>query len=58
MNRGSALRPSRNFSATPPCWNIADCPFEKRKQYTAFLAIGPFHRENGRIAAPGDGMAA
>ena len=23
-----------------PCWNIADCPFEKRKQCTAFMASG------------------
>ncbi len=23
-----------------PCWNIADCPFEKRKQCTAFLSSG------------------
>lgn len=21
-----------------PCWNITDCPFEKRKQCTAFMA--------------------
>lgn len=23
-----------------PCWNVADCPFEKRKQCTAFMASG------------------
>ncbi|MDA8165567.1 MAG: MerR family transcriptional regulator [Desulfobacteraceae bacterium] len=23
-----------------PCWNIADCPFEKRKECTAFLSNG------------------
>lgn len=23
-----------------PCWNIADCPFEKRKECTAFMANG------------------
>jgi MerR family transcriptional regulator/heat shock protein HspR len=23
-----------------PCWNIADCPFDKRKQCTAFMANG------------------
>jgi len=23
-----------------PCWNIADCPFDKRKQCTAFMASG------------------
>jgi len=23
-----------------PCWNITDCPFEKRKQCTAFMANG------------------
>jgi len=23
-----------------PCWNIADCPFEKRKECTAFMSNG------------------
>lgn len=23
-----------------PCWNISDCPFEQRKQCTAFMANG------------------
>jgi MerR family transcriptional regulator/heat shock protein HspR len=23
-----------------PCWNITDCPFEKRKQCTAFMCNG------------------
>ncbi|MHB8810081.1 MAG: MerR family transcriptional regulator [Desulfobulbaceae bacterium] len=23
-----------------PCWNIADCPFEQRKECTAFMANG------------------
>jgi MerR family transcriptional regulator/heat shock protein HspR len=23
-----------------PCWNITDCPFEQRKQCTAFMANG------------------
>jgi len=23
-----------------PCWNITDCPFDKRKQCTAFMANG------------------
>ena len=23
-----------------PCWNIAECPFEKRKQCTAFMSNG------------------
>ncbi len=23
-----------------PCWNITDCPFEKRKQCTAFMSNG------------------
>lgn len=23
-----------------PCWNIAECPFEKRKECTAFMACG------------------
>jgi MerR family transcriptional regulator/heat shock protein HspR len=23
-----------------PCWNISDCPFEKRKECTAFMSSG------------------
>lgn len=35
-----------------PCWNITDCPFEKRKQCTAFMANGlvPRKIEKQRIA--------
>lgn len=28
-----------------PCWNITDCPFEKRKQCTAFMSNGLIPRK-------------
>jgi MerR family transcriptional regulator, heat shock protein HspR len=28
-----------------PCWNIAECPFEQRKQCTAFMANGLLPRK-------------
>ena len=40
-----------------PCWNIAECPFEKRKQCTAFLANGlvprkiDLSKKSGGVAA-------
>ena len=39
-----------------PCWNITDCPFEKRKQCTAFMANGlvPRKIEKQRIASKQD----
>ena len=33
-----------------PCWNIADCPFEKRKECTAFMANGLLPRRLDAIA--------
>ena len=40
-----------------PCWNIAECSFEKRKQCTAFLANGlvprkiDLNKKSGGVAA-------
>ena len=31
-----------------PCWNIADCPFEKRKQCTAFMSNSMVPRKVNR----------
>jgi len=30
------------------CWNISDCPFEKRKSCTAFQASGRGHQQNSK----------
>ena len=35
-----------------PCWNIADCPFEKRRECTAFLSNGLAPRRSEK-AVPG-----
>lgn len=32
-----------------PCWNIADCPFEKRKECTAFMSNGLVPRKLGDV---------
>jgi len=34
-----------------PCWNIADCPLDKRKQCTAFLSSGLTPRKLDKGAA-------
>ena len=38
-----------------PCWNIAGCPFEKRKLCTAFLSSGLVPKKIDRLGGlPGD----
>ena len=32
-----------------PCWNIADCPFEKRKECTAFMSNGFVPRKMNEV---------
>ena len=32
-----------------PCWNIADCPFEKRKECTAFMSNGLVPRKMDEV---------
>ncbi len=42
-----------------PCWNIAECSFEKRKECTAFLASGLVPRKiNVQARRSGGGLAA
>ena len=37
---GISLAAVKKLLQYTPCWNITDCPFEKRKQCTAFLPNG------------------
>ncbi len=39
-NHGLSIAAIKKLLNYTPCWNIADCPFEKRKQCTAFMANG------------------
>lgn len=32
-----------------PCWNIADCPYEKRKECTAFMSNGLVPRKMDEV---------
>jgi MerR family transcriptional regulator, heat shock protein HspR len=43
-----------------PCWNIADCPFEKRKQCTAFMSnsLVPKKIDTPTDKKSGNGMVA
>ncbi|MFZ5775979.1 MAG: MerR family transcriptional regulator [Thermodesulfobacteriota bacterium] len=38
-----------------PCWNIAGCPFEKRKQCSAFLSSGLVPKKLDPPSLPGAG---
>lgn len=39
-DQGISITAIQKLLAYTPCWNIADCPFEKRKQCTAFMSCG------------------
>jgi MerR family transcriptional regulator/heat shock protein HspR len=42
-----------------PCWNVADCPMEKRKQCTAFMAGGlAYGKKDGEEHGFDGGLAA
>ncbi|MEN8139937.1 MAG: MerR family transcriptional regulator [Thermodesulfobacteriota bacterium] len=47
--QGFSIAAIKKLLQYTPCWNIADCPFDKRKQCTAFMANGLVPR---RIAVP------
>jgi MerR family transcriptional regulator/heat shock protein HspR len=38
--QGISIAAIKKLLKYTPCWNIADCPFEMRKQCTAFMANG------------------
>jgi MerR family transcriptional regulator, heat shock protein HspR len=37
-HNGISIAAIKKLLKYTPCWNIADCPFEKRKQCTAFMS--------------------
>jgi len=39
-NHGISIAAIKKLLNYTPCWNISDCPSEKRKQCTAFMANG------------------
>ncbi|MFP3983310.1 MAG: MerR family transcriptional regulator [Desulfurivibrionaceae bacterium] len=39
-DNGISIAAIKKLLLYTPCWNIADCPFEKRKECTAFMASG------------------
>jgi len=39
-DHGISIVAIQKLLAYTPCWNIADCPFEKRKLCTAFMSCG------------------
>lgn len=39
-DKGMSIAAIKKLLQYTPCWNITDCPFEKRKQCTAFMANG------------------
>lgn len=39
-SHGVSIAAVKKLLQYTPCWNITDCPFEKRKQCTAFMANG------------------
>ena len=38
--QGISIAAIKKLLQYTPCWNIAECPYEKRKQCTAFMASG------------------
>jgi len=56
---GISIAAIKKLLCYTPCWNIADCPFEKRKQCTAFMAGGTLPRRvDFNAVVPGNGLAA
>jgi len=60
--KGISIAGIKKLLRYTPCWNVADCPLERRKQCTAFLAnglvgAGP-ERMEGEDSGAGGGMAA
>jgi MerR family transcriptional regulator/heat shock protein HspR len=50
--QGMSIAAIKKLLQYTPCWNITDCPFEKRKQCTAFMSNGliPKKIDRGKAA--------
>jgi MerR family transcriptional regulator/heat shock protein HspR len=44
-HHGMSIAAVKKLLQYTPCWNITDCPFDKRKQCTAFMANGLIPRK-------------
>jgi len=58
--QGISIAAIKKLLKYTPCWNIADCPFEMRKQCTAFMANGLVPRKLEEVVnrKTGDNLAA
>ena len=56
--QGISIAAIKKLLKYTPCWNIADCPFEMRKQCTAFMANGLVPRKVDSQQKTGGNIAA
>ncbi len=49
---GVSLKAVKKLLKFTPCWNIIDCPFEKRQRCSAFFSSALVPRKITRIAPP------
>ena len=56
--QGISIAAIKKLLKYTPCWNIAVCPFEMRKQCTAFMANGLVPRKVENKENAGDNLAA
>ena len=56
--QGISIAAIKKLLKYTPCWNIADCPFEMRKQCTAFMANGLVPRKVDAQQKSGSNIAA
>jgi MerR family transcriptional regulator/heat shock protein HspR len=56
--QGISIAAIKKLLKYTPCWNIADCPFEMRKQCTAFMANGLVPRKVDSQPKTGGNIAA
>ena len=56
--QGISIAAIKKLLKYTPCWNIADCPFEMRKQCTSFMSNGLVPRKIATKEDAGDNLAA
>ncbi len=56
--QGISIAAIKKLLKYTPCWNIADCPFDMRKQCTAFMVNGLVPRKIEAKEDAGDNLAA
>lgn len=48
-SHGVSIAAIKKLLKYTPCWNITDCPFEKRKQCSAFMSNGLVPKKINRV---------